>query len=92
MSRIEVDLLSDVINCPVLQFPGRHFPGILVQGDSLKAMTDLANEIAELISARDLKEALAVADELRCLLASRLDIYERALKLNGLAPPYTSSS
>jgi hypothetical protein len=91
-NKLEVDVLTDVINSPVLQFPGRRFPGVLVQGDSLKAMADLATEIVERIAVGDIEEARSVADELRGLLRSRLDLYEKALKLNGLALPYPPAS
>ncbi|MEN6407241.1 MAG: hypothetical protein ABFC77_12315 [Thermoguttaceae bacterium] len=91
-NKLEVDVLTDVINSPVLQFPGRRFPGVLVQGDSLKTMADLATEIVERIAVGDSEEARSVADELRGILRSRLDVYEKVLKLNGLALPYSPES
>ena len=41
-TEVNVKVLSDEVNVPVIHFPGRRFPGSLIQGDSLKIMTDLA--------------------------------------------------
>ena len=53
---IEMAVLCDTVNSPVIQFPGRRFPGILIQGDSLKSMAELADEIGERLRLGDLKK------------------------------------
>jgi hypothetical protein len=83
-----VEVLSDEVNAPIIRFPGRRFPGSLIQGDSLKSMTDLAVEILEHLNAGDPEEAKAVAEELHSLLASRTNAYEKALKTHGIELPY----
>jgi len=35
MERKEVEVLSEASNYAVIRMPGRHFPGYVVQGDSL---------------------------------------------------------
>lgn len=35
MKRIEADILTDGGNDAVVRMPGRRFPGVLIQGDSL---------------------------------------------------------
>jgi hypothetical protein len=91
-SKVEVNVLGDAVNSPVLHFPGRRFPGVLIQGDSLKSMADLASEIGQQLSAGDIEEARSVAEELYGLLRSRLDIYQKALESHGVELPFPSAS
>lgn len=88
---VAITVLSDAVNSPVIQFPGRYFPGVLVQGDSLKCMADLAGEISERLRLGDLEEARSVAEELSGLLVSRVKLYEEVLKAHGLDAPYPSA-
>ncbi len=85
---VEMTVLSAAINSPVIQFPGRQFPGVLVQGDSPKSMADLTTEIDERLRAGDLGEARLAAEELRGLLGSYISVYEQTLKTHGIALPY----
>lgn len=48
MERIEVELFTDGGNDAVLRMPGRQFPGVLVQGDSLHV---LRSDVAEVMDA-----------------------------------------
>ena len=91
-NKVEADVLGDVVNSPVLRLPGRRFPGVLIQGDSLKSMADLANEIIETLTIGDLEEAKSVAGELHGQLRSRLDIYQKALESHGVELPFPSAS
>ncbi|MEK9141796.1 MAG: hypothetical protein AAB308_12145 [Nitrospirota bacterium] len=45
MKREEMDVLSETINSPVIQFPRRQFPGVLAQGDSLFILHGLGRVI-----------------------------------------------
>ena len=85
---IEMAVLCDTVNLPVIQFPGRRLPGILIQGDSLKSMAELADEIGERLRLGDFEEAKAIAEELSGQLGSRVKLYEEALNANSLATPY----
>jgi len=84
----EMMVLSDAVNSPVIHFPGRQFPGILVQGDSLRVMASLAAEISKHLSVGDLEEARSVAEDLAEQLGSRVKLYEDALRTHGLSLPY----
>src|SRR5262245_58103104 len=48
MAIIELELLSDVTNCYVVQIPERKFPGIILQGDTLRTLLAGVDEIREL--------------------------------------------
>ena len=62
--KMEVDVLGVAVNSPVLGLPGRRFPGVLIQGDSLKIMAGLTSEIMATLAAGDLEEAKSVTEEL----------------------------
>ncbi|MFG2501498.1 DUF6959 family protein [Streptomyces sp. NPDC048441] len=58
MERIEVELFTDGGNDAVVRLPGRRFPGVVIQGDSLHALqTDVA-EVVELCAGGNLGEAV----------------------------------
>jgi hypothetical protein len=59
VERIEVDLLTSPGNYAIVRMPGRRFPGVVVQGDSLSILAYDAEEIANALS----KSGLAIAEE-----------------------------
>ncbi len=81
-------LLTPSHNYAVVQLPGRRYPGVVFQGDSLNiachAARDVAARAAELGNA-DLVEA---AHDLVDLLQRPLLEYEAVLEREGLALPY----
>lgn len=76
---VEVTLLQDEINCQIVQVSGRRYPGVVVQGDSLSNLVDLASEIVRLLDTKDIDEAKDAAQELHGLLFARLEVYKDAL-------------
>ncbi len=62
---MEMVVLCQAVNAPIVLFPGRAFPGILLQGDSLKIMADLSDGIVERLAAGDRIEAKSFAEQLR---------------------------
>jgi hypothetical protein len=87
----EMMVLSDAINSPVIHFPGRQFPGVLLQGDSLRVMAGLAAEVSRQLSVGDLEEARLVAEDLAEQLGSRVKLYEDVMRAHGLSLPYSST-
>jgi hypothetical protein len=49
MERVEAELFTDGGNNAVVRLPGRRFPGVLIQGDSLSI---LRSDVAEVPSTR----------------------------------------
>lgn len=45
MKKIEVELFSDQGNGAVLRLPERRFPGLLLQGDSLRNLVEMAESV-----------------------------------------------
>jgi hypothetical protein len=89
--RIEpVEVYSDATNAAVLRHPGRKYPGMLIQGDTLyglsqMAATALADAVPESDHWYDLKE---LADDLQ----SRVDLYSRVMREHGLKLPFFDES
>ncbi|WP_428304808.1 DUF6959 family protein [Lacipirellula sp.] len=72
---VEVKLIGDANNSQVVHVAGRRFPGVVVQGDSLSNLVDLASEIIRLLKSNEIDEAKDTAEELHGLLSARLQIY-----------------
>ena len=84
-------ILSHIPNSGVVQLPGRRFPGIVIQGDTLSGLFDGAcYMLAEFKRARDEEryfEALMLAEQLQRQLLH----YEETLAKHGMTLPYTVS-
>jgi hypothetical protein len=86
-----VEIYSEASNNTVLKLNDRHFPGSLIQGDSLSI---LVAEIAEakteieLGNSEEAKEILSLVLE---RLVDRLNIYTEALKAHNLELPFTEN-
>jgi hypothetical protein len=88
MYRETVEIYSDRTNAVVLRHPGRKFPGVLVQGDSLYALFRQADEICatgKSALAEDTYEALT---GLRDGLLAYLDHYKTVLDEHNLPVPF----
>ena len=73
--KLEVEVFSKDINSPVIQFPGRRYPGVLIQGDSLSILFDLVVNIRDSIAQQDLEEANGSVRELQKILKELFFIY-----------------
>ena len=91
MTDLIAPILAEVPNSGIVQLPGRRFPGVVVQGDSLSSMFDeLASALVHAKNRGD-EEAyyatFAVASRLQELLAA----YEDTLRAIGSSLPYSAS-
>ena len=88
MRELIVELYSEPTNNAVVRIPGRKFPGVLVQGDSLRTLYLTADAIWR----RAVEQGdSALTDEalgLRETLSEVLGRYERVLEENQLPFPY----
>jgi hypothetical protein len=75
-------------NNTVVRLPGRRFPGVLVQGDSLHILRTEVAEIAEACERDDPAEARDPAGLLLSGLDDLLAAYEAALADHGIRRPY----
>jgi hypothetical protein len=87
---MEVECLSTAVNAAVIRLPARRFPGVVIQGDSLKILADLVADVARLSHAENsaLQDAIS---ELSQNVGGYLSVYEDALREHGEPLPYSTS-
>ena len=88
IGKIEVESFSAEPNAAVVRLPGRKFPGIVIQGDSLKILVDCVEDVSLLAERSDNPELQESATELQTLLKSYKKAYEEALRASGQSLPY----
>jgi len=89
MKQIEIEILSDTINCPVVSVPGRKYPGVVIQGDSLAILYGLAVEIEMQTASIHDEEIAATIDHLKRKLSAYVEEYETTMKAHGRDLPYS---
>ena len=87
---VTIELLSDAINFVVLKTPGRKFPGMVIQGDSLAKLYRCAAEVCRLAKEPGDQEIIGEAGALCQELRERLAFYEKVLESHGIELPYAS--
>ena len=83
-----VEIFSDETNRAVMRHPGRKFPGILIEGDSLSALCQQADVACAQI-ARD-SAGFDEANKMRNALWSYLNHYKSTLDEHGIGLPFSS--
>lgn len=88
MERVEVELFTDGSNNAVVRMPGRNFPGVLIQGDSLSVIrSDVAN-IRDACRTAGATEALELVEFLLEDLDAIMLRYTDALARHDLRKPF----
>lgn len=87
-----MEVLSENINCPVVRVPGRKFPGVVIQGDSLRILFDHAEEIEQFVVHNRNEEMGAAAAHLKSILSGYIEEYERTMAAHGHELPYSKSN
>jgi hypothetical protein len=88
MERVEAELFTDGGNDAVVRLPGRRFPGVLIQGDSLHILRSDLAEVVEACERGDLAEAHDAAGVLLTGLDAVLTRYANALQEHAIPRPY----
>ncbi|MET9881105.1 hypothetical protein ABZZ36_42005 [Actinacidiphila glaucinigra] len=88
MERVEAELFTDGGNDAVVRLPGRNFPGVLIQGDTLSSLQADVAELVELCTAGDVEEARHVASLLHADLGTKLERYAEALEAHRISRPF----
>lgn len=91
MRIMETEVYSEVSNHAVLKVPGRKFPGIVVQGDSIAIIAALSRELSERLNQLCIQdeEILYLAQELQEQLLERQLHYQQVLAEHNVALPYS---
>ena len=85
-----VEILSDRTNAAVMRHPGRRFPGVLVQGDTLHALCQQADMVCREIDRTS--PSYDQANDLRGTLWGLLTHYKTLLADHGLPLPFSEQS
>lgn len=76
-------------NYSVVQLEGRRYPAVGLQGDSLKALHEVVEELADNLRSGDLEEATFALREIREAVSSLKSFYEESLAGAGISLPYS---
>lgn len=82
----QVEIYSDATNAAVMRHPGRNFPGMLVQGDTLTRLSKMA--AAALAGAKPESEQWHDLKELADELQWRVDVYVQVLREHNIQLPF----
>ncbi|MCY1045334.1 hypothetical protein OV208_28720 [Corallococcus sp. bb12-1] len=95
MESNEVVLLSRQGNTAVVHLPGRQYPGVVIQGDSLSILHALVREARELCPAAPTKDGAddtaSLLDDVEERLRDYLTMYEAVLKERHIPLPYAEA-
>ena len=93
MKEAQVEMYSEAAGSAIVRIPGRRFPGVVLQGDSLSILhvnaKDLSTRLKEL-GVQD-EELLYAAQELQEQLLGRLLHYQQVLAAHGIELPYSGA-
>jgi hypothetical protein len=81
-----VEIYSDATNAAIMRHPGRRFPGVLVQGDTLYSLCDQADEVCSLIGRSS--PGFDEANDIRNSLWALLNHYKATLDEHKLPLPF----
>ena len=84
----ELEVWSTQVNSSVVRVPGSRFPGVVIQGDSLSILFDLAMDLVEGVSKTADSELSSAAEELAQNLFAHVTSHESVLEARGVAIPY----
>ena len=87
----EFELLNDATNAVVARHTERNFPGVLIQGDTLKTLLDDIEELREEAASGDLESVKEISDILQEKIVELLTHYEKVLEDYGRELPYVGS-
>lgn len=85
----EVEIFSDETNSAVMRHPGRRFPGVLVQGDTLYTWCRSLDVICASARGRVDDDAFVELNDLRNRLWSHLNHYKQVLGEHGMPLPFS---
>ncbi|WP_404197239.1 DUF6959 family protein [Streptomyces tauricus] len=88
MKRVEAELFTDGGNDAVVRLPDRRFPGVLIQGDSLRILRSDLAEVVEACERGELAEARESASLVMAGLDALLTRYATVLEDYGIPRPY----
>ena len=86
-----VEIYSDQANAAILRHPGRKFPGVLVQGDTLHLLCHRADDACEAAKGVVQSDAYDELNDLRNQLWSLLNHYSSVLGEHQIPLPFSQA-
>ena len=90
MRQETVEIFSDQTNAAIIRHPGRRFPGVLVQGDTLYGLCQRADVVCEEV--RRGTPGYDEANEMRNALWGLLNHYKVVLGEHDIALPFSEQT
>jgi hypothetical protein len=87
----QVEIYSDATNAAVMKHPGRHFPGVLVQGDTLHTLCVAADAACKASRGKIGEDAYAELSDLRNHLWEFLTHYKKVLAEHQMPLPFSET-
>lgn len=87
MKLMNFPVLSDERDRAVVKMPGRHFPGVVIQGETLMTWCRVAARIQEIAAEAGSPELQLEVTSLLDQLSVRLSCYQEVLEKHGLKVP-----
>lgn len=84
----ELKVLSSKTNAVIAKHIDREYPGVLIQGDTLKIILDEIGELKEELLAEDLDSAKEITASLQNRFFTIIRHYEEVLKDHNIPLPY----
>jgi hypothetical protein len=91
METIEVEIFTTQASNPIIKLPFRKYPGVVIQGDTLRILYCAARELNKSCKAGRQQEAEDLAAEIMQILEGHMSFYETTLRQYGLDLPYPAS-
>jgi hypothetical protein len=85
----EVEIFSDATNGAIMRHPGRRFPGVLVQGDTLYTWCQSLDVICEAARSSLNEDAFIELNELRNRLWGQLSHYKQVRAEHDMPLPFS---
>lgn len=86
------ELLSRPVNYAVVRLPGRKFPGVVIQGDTLNALVQSLKHMSTLLQAGQVEALAAEIEEVQEKLRGAIAHYETVCAGQGITLPYPVNS
>jgi hypothetical protein len=87
-----VEIYSDQTNAAIMRHPNRHFPGVLIQGDSLHILCRQADEACASAKSNLDSDAYDGLNELRNTLWGYLNHYKVILGEHQIGLPFSDDA
>ena len=92
MKEETVEIYSDATNQAVMRHPGRNFPGVLFQGDTLYSICRDLDETCRQLKNGDTELAYEELNEIRNVMWQRLVHYKTVLQEHNIELPFSEES